>query len=195
MNSKLKMEWYMVSTVSKKEEIVISTIKNKILAEGMSHFFEEFKIFEQPIITNAALLKKSKGKEYKIKMENIYKGYIFIKMLMTDEAWFSVRNTEYVTGLVGSSGKGTKPTPISEKQIQKSINMEILKQKEFKDLEYKNPFEVGNIIEVIQGSFTGEKGKVVETDVENQLAIIEIESFGRKVPTEFSYKSLSPIIK
>jgi len=113
MNNKLKMEWYMVSTVSKKEKTVIETIKNKISSEGMQYFFEEFKIFEQPIITNAELLKKSKGKEYKVKMENIYKGYIFIKMVMTDEAWFSVRNTEYVTGLVGSSGKGTKPTPIS----------------------------------------------------------------------------------
>ncbi len=195
MNNKLKMEWYMVSTVSQKEKIVIDTIKNKILVEGMSHLFEEFKIFMQPVITNAELLKKTKGKEYSVKMENIYKGYLFIKMIMTDEAWFAVRNTEYVTGLVGSSGKGTKPTPISLRQIQKSIDMEILKKKEFKDLEYKNPFEVGCVIEVTNGSFSGEKGKIIETDAEHQLAIVEIESFGRKVPTEFSYKLLSLIIK
>ncbi len=193
MNNKLKMEWYMVSTVSKKEEHVIENLKNKISAEGMSHFFEEFKIFQQPIITNAELLKKSKGKDYKIKMENIYKGYIFIKTVMTDEAWFLVRNTENVTGLVGSSGKGTKPTPISERQIQKSRDMEKLKNAEFEDLKYQNPFEAGVLVEVVQGSFTGEKGKVIETDIENQLAIVEIESFGRKVPTEFSYKALSSI--
>lgn len=193
MSGKLKMEWYMISTVSKKEESVIENIKNKILADGMEHFFEEFKIFKQPVITSAELLKKTKGKEYKIKMENIYKGYIFIKMAMTDEAWFSVRNTENVTGLVGSSGKGTKPTPISEKQIQKSRNMEKLRQEEFKDMEYKNPFELGKLVQVVHGSFTGEKGKIIETDMENQLAIVEIESFGRKVPTEFSYKNLSTI--
>lgn len=193
MNKKLKMEWYMVSTVSKKEENVIENLKNKISAEGMGHLFEDFKIFQQPVITNAELLKKSKGKEYKIKMENIYKGYIFIKVVMTDEAWFLIRNTENVTGLVGSSGKGTKPTPISERQIQKSRDMEKFKNQEFQDLEYKNPFEVGVIVEVVQGSFTGEKGKIIETDMENQLAIVEIESFGRKVPTEFSYKSLSAI--
>jgi transcriptional antiterminator NusG len=76
----------MISTVSKKEDHVIENLKNKISAEGMSHLFEEFKVFEQPIITNAELLKKTKGKDYKVKMENIYKGYIFIKTVMTDEA-------------------------------------------------------------------------------------------------------------
>ncbi|MGL4252350.1 MAG: transcription termination/antitermination protein NusG [Metamycoplasmataceae bacterium] len=193
MIDKLKMEWYMVSTVSKKEENVIENLKNKISAEGMNHLFEDFKIFKQPVITSAELLKKSKGKEYKIKMENMYKGYIFVKVVMTDEAWFLIRNTENVTGLVGSSGKGTKPTPISERQIQKSIEMEKLKNQEFKDLEYKNPFEIGVMVQIVQGSFTGEKGKIIETDIENQLAIVEIESFGRKVPTEFSYKALSTI--
>ena len=193
MNNKLKMEWYMISTVSKKEEHVIENLKNKISAEGMDIFFEEFKIFQQPVITNVELLKKSKGKDYKVKMENIYKGYIFIKTVMTDEAWFLVRNTENVTGLVGSSGKGTKPTPISERQIQKSRDMEALKNKEFQDLKYQNPFEIGSIVEVVNGSFTGEKGKVIETDVENQLAMVEIESFGRKVPTEFGYKALAAI--
>ncbi|MGL5590676.1 MAG: transcription termination/antitermination protein NusG [Metamycoplasmataceae bacterium] len=193
MIDKLKMEWYMVSTVSKKEENVIENLKNKISAEGMNHLFEDFKIFKQPVITSAELLKKSKGKEYKIKMENMYKGYIFVKVVMTDEAWFLIRNTENVTGLVGSSGKGTKPTPISERQIQKSIEMEKVKNQEFKDLEYKNPFEIGVMVQIVQGSFTGEKGKIIETDIENQLAIVEIESFGRKVPTEFSYKALSTI--
>ncbi|MGL5204953.1 MAG: transcription termination/antitermination protein NusG [Metamycoplasmataceae bacterium] len=193
MSDKLKMEWYMVSTVSKKEENVIENLKNKISAEGMNHLFEDFKIFKQPIITSVELLKKSKGKEYKIKMENMYKGYIFVKVVMTDEAWFLIRNTENVTGLVGSSGKGTKPTPISERQIEKSIEMEKLKNQQFKDLEYKNPFEIGVIVQIVQGSFTGEKGRIIETDIENQLAIVEIESFGRKVPTEFSYKALSTI--
>ncbi|MGL5308908.1 MAG: transcription termination/antitermination protein NusG [Metamycoplasmataceae bacterium] len=193
MSDKLKMEWYMVSTVSKKEENVIENLKNKISAEGMNHLFEDFKIFKQPIITSVELLKKSKGKEYKIKMENMYKGYIFVKVVMTDEAWFLIRNTENVTGLVGSSGKGTKPTPISERQIKKSIEMEKLKNQQFKDLEYKNPFEIGVIVQIVQGSFTGEKGRIIETDIENQLAIVEIESFGRKVPTEFSYKALSTI--
>ncbi|MGL5205514.1 MAG: transcription termination/antitermination protein NusG [Metamycoplasmataceae bacterium] len=193
MSDKLKMEWYMVSTVSKKEESVIENLKNKISAEGMNHLFEDFKIFKQPIITSAELLKKSKGKEYKIKMENMYKGYIFVKVVMTDDAWFLIRNTENVTGLVGSSGKGTKPTPISERQIRKSTEMEKLKNQEFKDLEYKNPFEIGVMVQIVQGSFTGEKGRIIETDIENQLAIVEIESFGRKVPTEFSYKALSTI--
>jgi transcriptional antiterminator NusG len=71
--------------------------------------------------------------------------------------------------------------------------MEKLKNAEFEDLKYQNPFEAGVLVEVVQGSFTGEKGKVIETDIENQLAIVEIESFGRKVPTEFSYKALSSI--
>lgn len=186
----MKKEWYMISTISGKEEKVLESLKNKIEITGMQHFFEEFKIFWVPAITTTELIKKAQGVPFKTKKDNLYKGYIFIKMLMTDEAWFLVRNTENVTGLVGSSGKGAKPTPISEREYKKMLDKQEQKIKEFDNIEYKNPYQVGVKVKVKEGSFKNERGLIIETNLENLTAIVEIQTFGRKVPTEFPYSNL-----
>lgn len=186
----MKKEWYMISTISGKEEKVLESLKNKIETAGMQHLFEEFKVFLVPAITTTELIKKAQGISFKIKQENLYKGYIFIKMLMTDEAWFLVRNTENVTGLVGSSGKGAKPTPISEREYRKMLSKQEQKIKEFENIEYKNPYQVGVKVKVKEGSFKNERGLIVETNFDNLTAIVEIQTFGRKVPTEFPYSNL-----
>ncbi|MGL4343036.1 MAG: transcription termination/antitermination protein NusG [Metamycoplasmataceae bacterium] len=188
-----KEQWYMISTVSTKEENVIESLKRKIEIEGMEHYFFDFKIFQEKTISPTELQKKTEGKEYKIKKTNMYKGYIFVKMIMTDEAWFLVRNTEYVTGLIGSSGKGAKPTPVSERQIKKSFDMEQKKSEDFEKMEYTNPFTIGTHVKISYGSFNGEKGIVVESNPKKRIAIVDIEVFGKKVPTEFPFRALKLI--
>ena len=53
-----------------------------------------------------------------MKIINLYPGYVFVEMIMTDESWFMIRNTPGVTGIAGSSGGGQKPTPVSGKEIE-----------------------------------------------------------------------------
>lgn len=191
----MKKEWYMISTISGKEEQVVESLKNKVETSSMQHCFGEFKIFWIPAISTSELIKKAQGNNYKIKQENLYKGYIFINMLMSDEAWFLVRNTEYVTGLVGSSGKGAKPTPISNREYRKMLEKQEQKIKEFDSIEYKNPYKEGVKVKVREGSFKNEQGIIVETDFESLTAVVEIQTFGRKVPTEFPYSNLQIIEK
>ena len=186
----IRKEWYMISTISGKEENVVESLKNKVERAGMSPYFDEFKIFWIPSIAPAELIKKAQGVEYKIKQENLYKGYIFIQMNMSDEAWFLVRNTEYVTGLVGSSGKGAKPTPISNREYNKMLQKQQEKIQEFETIEYKNPYQEGVKVKVKEGSFKNEQGIIVETNFDNLTALVEIQTFGRKVPTEFPYSHL-----
>ncbi|MGL5522283.1 MAG: transcription termination/antitermination protein NusG [Metamycoplasmataceae bacterium] len=188
--SQAKPQWYMVSTISTKEEAVIDSLKQKVEVESMQNYFFDFKIFWEPKISATELKKKSEGKDYKIKKVNIYKGYIFIKMIMSDEAWFLVRNTEFVTGLIGSSGKGAKPIPISEREMGKMFANEIRIEKEFEKIEYTNPFPKGSHVRITFGSFVNERGIVIESDIKKRHAIVDIEVFGKKVPTEFSFKAL-----
>lgn len=189
----IKTEWYMISTISGKEEKVVESLKNKTEEAGMVHLFEEYKIFFIPSISTNELIKKAQGVSYKTKKENLYKGYIFIKMLMTDEAWFLVRNTEYVTGLVGSSGKGAKPTPISTREFRKMLEKQEQRIKEFESIEYENPYQIGIEVKIKEGSFKNERGKIIETNFDNLTALVEIQTFGRKVPTEFPYSNLQII--
>lgn len=189
----MKKEWYMVSTISGKEDNVVESLKNKIETSGMQDYFGEFKVFWVPTISPAELIKKAQGMLFRTRKDNLYKGYIFINMNMSDDAWFLVRNTEYVTGLVGSSGKGAKPTPISNREYRKMLDRQEQKIKEFNEIEYKNPYQEGVKVKIKEGSFKNEQGVIVETNFDSLTAVVEIQTFGRKVPTEFPYSNLQII--
>ncbi|QJB71356.1 transcription termination/antitermination protein NusG [Mycoplasma sp. 1654_15] len=187
-------KWYMISTISNKEDNAIELLKNRIKSEGLEQYFKEIKKFEYTTISEKEYEKKLRGEKYSEKKENLYKGYIFIKMQMNDAVWFIVRNTQYITGLIGSSGKGTKPTPVSEKEIRKMEQ----KQKE-KIAEYAkygtvdSPFKEGSVVEIIQGPFIGEIGKITSVDLSKNTSIVEIEVLGRKTDTLIENKNLKLI--
>lgn len=184
------LNWYMISTVSGKEDKVKESLENRINSFELRNSFADIKIFKSPYLSPRDLEKKRAGEKYNIKMSNIYKGYIFIKMEMTDEAWFMVRNTQYVTGLVGSSGKGAKPTPISESSIQKMVDNEIKLAEEFELNKDKMGFNKGQFVEIIDGPFKGEQGIILENDDVHRFAVIELEIFGKKTPTQLEHSVL-----
>ncbi|MDC8913780.1 transcription termination/antitermination protein NusG [Metamycoplasma hyosynoviae] len=190
METEYKFKWYMVSTVSGKEEQVIEALKNKIETQHMEDLVKEIRIFKMPHLPNKELENKTKGLEYKVKYINMYKGYIFLNMVMTDEAWYLVRNTQYVTGLIGSSGKGAKPTPISKKDFQSMVEKEKILFKKFEEGDIETAFKEGVIVKIIDGPFKDEIGEIIKNNDATQRAFVNIEEFGRKVPVEFDHKDL-----
>ncbi|WLP85336.1 transcription termination/antitermination protein NusG [Mycoplasma seminis] len=194
-----KFKWYMISTIRGKEEQVLEALKNRIVAENVAESFNNeatedgaFKMYKKPTLTPKEMEKKRLGDDYKIKYVNIYPGYIFANMDMTDEAWYVIRNTQYVTGIIGSSGKGAKPTPVSNIEIKKMNRAEA----EFYDLfrEGKNllGLKLGDLVEVIDGPYKGEVGPIAMIDVDKDIAVVELESFGKKVVVEFDLALLKP---
>ncbi|MGZ9432010.1 transcription termination/antitermination protein NusG [Mycoplasma sp. CB776] len=190
---KENFKWYMISTISGKEEQVIESLNNRIKSEFLDSIFEEIKMFTVPHLTQKEIDKKIKGEPFVVKTENLYKGYIFAKMLMTDDAWFIVRNTQYVTGLVGSSGKGAKPTPVSNREIKKMFEAEKKGWEKYNAGIIDSPFKPNVVVRVIEGSFEGEEGTIIETDDRLGDSWVEIEVFGRKTPTKFSHKDLEVV--
>ena len=182
-----RAQWYMVTVVSSKEEMVIDSLKNRVKSEGMEDFILKFKVAMIPY----------KNRFNKIKKKNLFPGYIFIQMDMTNEAWFMIRNTKYVTGLVGSSGQRTKPTPISSLEINK-IDREIKKIEDeisnsssasvVVDDEFN--FKVGEPIRVKSGPMKDHIGPILSIDLSRKVAIVEFEVFGRKTPTELSFSDI-----
>lgn len=184
-------KWYMISTISSKEDIAISLLKNKIKYEGLEEHFQEIIKFDVPYYDENA----EQNGEKKLKYRNLYKGYFFIKMNMVDRAWFVVRNTQYVTGLVGSHGRGTKPTPISLRQFEKmkeNWNQKILNFQQNNDGAIS--WQIGDWVKVTQGPFSDDLGKIIEMNETKTLITVELENvFGRRTPATFEYKNLKRV--
>ncbi|QCZ36500.1 transcription termination/antitermination protein NusG [Mycoplasma nasistruthionis] len=192
-------KWYMISTVRGKEEQVLEALNNRIVAEKVAHCFDSeatefgaFKIFKKPTITAKEMDKKRLGEAYKIKEVNIYPGYIFGRIDFTDEAWFVVRNTQFVTGIIGSSGKGAKPTPVEAREIRKMFQKEKEARDQFNSGKNLLHLQLNDIVEVVDGPYKGEKGPIVKLDINYNNATIIIESFGKKTEVELDLDNLKP---
>ncbi len=122
-------------------------------------------------------------------MRNLFPGYLFVEMTMTDEAWYVVRNTPGVTGFIGSSGGGAKPFPVSNDEIES-----ILRRMGMSDKKLVVDFKVGDYVRILNGPFKQIEGKVDSMDNDNQSAMVLIVLFGRDTPTEISYNDLEKII-
>ena len=186
-------KWYMITTISGKEEKVIESLKNRVVSEQIAGDFEPeggFKAMMVPHLSQKELEKKLAGEDFKIKNKNLFPGYIFIKMNMTNEAWFIVRNTQYVTGLVGSSGQRAKPTPVSNLEIRKMEKQVAKITEDFEAGKIKSQFTPGTVVEVIDGPTKGQVGPIVENNDERQVAVVELILFERKTPTEIEYVNL-----
>ena len=119
-----------------------------------------------------------KGKE---KVKKMFPGYILVEMVMTDEAWFIVRNTPGVTGFIGSSGKGAKPFPLTPAEVDK-----ILGSMGMSRLEIGNSLNVDDMVKVINGPFANMYGKIKSINMENQQLEVALDLFGQETIVELN---------
>ena len=103
--------WYVVNTYSGHE----AKVKEKLIMRTESMGMQDF--IHQVIIPETKVVEVKDGVK-KEKLKKMFPGYILVEMIMSDEAWYIVRNTPGVTGFIGSSGKGTKPTPLPPEEIE-----------------------------------------------------------------------------
>ena len=101
-------------------------------------------------------------------------------MVMSDEAWYVVRNTPGVTGFIGSSGKGAKPIPLSPAEVKKFIG----EGTEVSETPINTDVEVGDTVSIIDGPFKGMYGKIESEDKENEKLTVLIDLFGQETPVE-----------
>ena len=109
-------------------------------------------------------------------------------MIMTDEAWYVVRNTPGVTGFIGSSGGGAKPFPVSPEEIES-----ILRRIGESDQAIEVDFEVGDVVKILSGPFQGQEGKIDSMDDDTQSARVLVVFASRETPAEVSYVDLEKI--
>ena len=176
-----KKEWYVVNTYAGHENRVKENLQRRVETMGLQDFL--FRI----IVAEETEIEYKNGKEVK-KVKNLFSGYVFVEMIMTDEAWYIVRNTPGVTGFIGSSGGGAKPFPVAEDEMES-----ILRRLGMGERKVNIDFVEGDRVKILSGSFSGVVGTVEELHNDRQTADVLIILFGRETPTEIDYADLEKV--
>ena len=165
--------WYVVNTYSGHE----SKVKEKLEMRTESMGFQDY-IF-RVIVPEETVYETMKDGSKKEKKKKMFPGYILVEMIMTDEAWYIVRNTPGVTGFIGSSGKGAKPTPLLPQEIDR-----ILSNMGMSRMDVNEELTVGTRVTIVDGPFNGMFGKVDEVDLPNQKVMLLVDLFGQETSVE-----------
>ena len=177
----MEKEWYVVNTYSGHEAKVKEKLESRAVSMGMQDHIFRVIIPE----TTEVEIKDGVKKE---KVKKMFPGYVLVEMVMTDEAWYIVRNTPGVTGFIGSSGKGAKPTPLLPQEIDRILaNMGMSRVNVDEDL------KVGDAVNIIDGPFNGMSGKVDNVDRENNRLNIIIDLFGQETNVDVEVYQVSKV--
>ncbi len=177
-SKKKQAKWYVVHVQSGHELKVKEALQQRIKSLGV-----EDRIFDIIIPMRDTVVVR-KGKKKKVK-EKVFPGYILVKMILDDDSWLVVRTTEGVTGFVGA---GTKPTPISDKEVE--AIMKFVTQEHPK---FKAKLSVGEAVKIKEGPFADFLGTVQEVDEEKGKVKVLVSIFGRETPVELDFLQVERI--
>ncbi|MBS9784361.1 transcription termination/antitermination factor NusG [Candidatus Gracilibacteria bacterium] len=176
-NSKNEGEWYVIRVVSGTEE----NVRQSLLQRRETFSLEDY-ILDVFVPMHDSVSVRAGGTKVKRK-KNIFPGYILVRMVVTNESWYIVRNTPNVTGFLGA---GTVPVPVSGDELDKLKGV-----LEEKSEEYKTDLQVGEFANIISGPFEGSQGKIVEVNTEKGVAKIMVNLLGRDTPVEVEFTSIT----
>lgn len=158
-------KWYVIHTYSGYENKVAKNIETVVENHNLQDLISEVKVPTETVVE----VKDNKQREVERK---IFPGYVIVKMILTDDSWYVIRNIRGVTGFVGS---GAKPIPLSEQEVQdlgvETIHVEV-------------NYAVGDNVKVIAGPLEGFVGVVEKVEVDKNLVTVTVSMFGRDTIVE-----------
>ncbi len=171
-----EFKWYVAHTYSGYENKVKDSIEKTVENRNLSNLIAEVAIpTEETVEENENGVKKAVSRK-------IYPGYVFLKMVMTDESWYIVRNTRGCTGFVGP---GSKPVPLSDSEVERM------------GVETSVPdigINVGDTVRITDGSMEGFMGEVLEINAEKRKINVMVTMFGgREMQVEFDFYQVEPL--
>ncbi len=171
-------KWYVVNTYSGHENKVKEKLEMRTESMGLQDYIFRVIVPEQTVV-------EEKDGVTKEKVKKMFPGYILVEMIMTDEAWFIVRNTPGVTGFIGSSGKGAKPTPLQPYEVETILNNMGISR-----IDAPNELKEGDKIKIIDGPFVGMTGTIESIDLENKIVNALVDLFGQETSIEVELKQI-----
>lgn len=170
----LEPRWYVVHTYSGYENKVKTdlekTIKNRELQE---YFFDIVVPMEEQI--------EIKEGQRKTNLKKVFPGYVLVKMIVTEQTWYIVRNTRGVTGFVGS---GTDPIPLTDEEIRAMG---------FEEVSISIDYDINDSVQILNGAFKDSIGTVQEINKEKHKVKVLISMFGRETPVELEFSQIQKV--
>ena len=158
--------WYVIHTYSGYENKVASTLMTTVENRGLQDMIQDVRV---PTETVTEIREDGSSKQVERKL---FPGYVFVKMVYTDETWFIVRNVRGCTGFVGPS---SKPVPLTEAEVYKmGVEKRVVEVR----------YSVGDQVRIIDGPLEDFVGVVEELDTERNYVKVTISMFGRETPVE-----------
>ena len=174
----MKKEWYVVNTVSGHEYKVKEKLEMRINSMDLQENIFRVIVPEQKEIEYKNGVKKEKVKK-------MFPGYVLVEMVMSDEAWYIVRNTQGVTGFIGSSGKGAKPIPLLPQEVDRILNSMGMSR-----VDVVNELKVDDLVKVVNGPFKDMFGKIKSVNFEEQKLEVALDLFGQETIVELEFTDI-----
>jgi transcription termination/antitermination protein NusG len=177
----MEKNWYVLHTYSGYENKVKANLEKRVESMGMTD-----KIFR--VIVPEEEETEIKNGKTKVVKRKVFPGYVLVEIVMTDDSWYVVRNTPGVTGFIGSSGGGAKPTPLLPEEVAV-----ILKRMGVEEKRYDVNYEIGETVRVKEGPFMNFTGSVEEMDKDKAKLKVLVNMFGRDTPVELDFSQIEKL--
>ena len=166
--------WYVVHTYSGYENKVASNLETTVENRQLHDLIQEIRV------TTETVTEVKDGKQREVERK-IFPGYVLVKMVMTDESWYIVRNIRGCTGFVGPS---SKPIPLTDAEVAR-LGVE--------SREVEVSYTVGDSVQIIDGPMEGFVGTVEKLDAEKNSVRVMVSMFGRETPVELELNQVETV--
>lgn len=170
-----RARWYVVHTYSGYENKVKATIEKTIENRNLQELLLDIQVPMEEVV-------EEKDGKQKVLLKKKFPGYVLIKMFMSDESWYVVRNTRGVTGFVGP---GSKPVPLTDDEIESMGVTELPKEIDL---------EVGESVRVISGPLREFVALIQEISIEKHKVKASVDMFGRETLAELDFNQIEKLV-
>ncbi|TDT46016.1 transcription termination/antitermination protein NusG [Fonticella tunisiensis] len=169
-----KARWYVIHTYSGYENKVKANLEKTIENRGLQNLIFDIQVPLEEVV-------ETKNDKTRVVQRKKFPGYVLVKMIMTDDSWYVVRNTRGVTGFVGP---GSKPVPLTEEEVE---SMGIIQP--LVDIDV----EIGENVKIISGPLENFVAQIQEINQERRKIKALVNMFGRETPVELDFNQIEKI--
>ncbi len=179
-------EWYVVHTQSGYEKKVTANLHSRIESMNM-----EDSIFEV-VIPMEEVDEFRNGRKQTVQRK-VFPGYLLVRCRMDDQSWYCIRNTPGVTGFVGQSRPGQKPTPLSRRDVRNFLSAKATDPERQARRKPKLEYEVGDSVRVREGPFADFSGEIAEINTDHLKMKVLVNIFGRETLVEMDFGQVAKL--
>jgi len=179
-------QWYVVHTQSGYEKKVTANLEARIQSMNM-----EDKIYE--IVIPMEEVDEFKNGKKQTVQRKVFPGYLLVRCVMDDESWYCVRNTPGITGFVGQSRHGQKPTPLSRREVKTFLTPKTEGVDAAPRRKAKLDYEEGESVRVKEGPFADFTGEIAEINADHMKLKVLVNIFGRETLVEMDFSQVAKL--